>query len=64
MYGHALAAGDVAYDLFAANRVTTSRAIDQQIVVALHLDGRAVAAEDAPHHAGEATRAAILGCAG
>jgi len=38
MDGHALAARDVANDLFAANGVATSRAIDEQIVLALHLE--------------------------
>ena len=37
MDGNAFAAGDVAHDLFAANGVATSRAIDQQVVLALNL---------------------------
>ena len=38
MDGHAFAAGDVADDLFAANGVATSRAIDEQVVLALDLE--------------------------
>ena len=53
MYRHALAASHVANDLFAANRIATSRAIDQQVVVAAHLDGRGLAAKDATHDAGQ-----------
>ena len=60
MHGHALAAGDVAYDLLAANRVTTFGAIDQQIIVALDLDGRTIATEDATDHAGETAAIAII----
>ena len=37
MHGHALASCYVANNLFAANRVATSRAIHQQIVLSLHL---------------------------
>jgi hypothetical protein len=36
--GDALAAGDVADDLFAANGVATARAIDEQVVLALDLE--------------------------
>src|SRR5215469_18338414 len=54
VHSHALATRHVADDLFAANRITTSRAIDQQIVVTFNLDGRGVAAEDPSHYAGEA----------
>ena len=54
VYGDALAAGHVANDLLAANRITTAGAIDHQVVVSFDLDGRVVAAKDAPHDTGEA----------
>ena len=56
MHGHALAAGHVADNLFAANGIATVGAIDQQIVVSGNFDGGGVAAEDAAHHAGESGR--------
>ena len=38
MHRNALAASHVADDLFTANRIATSRAIDQQIVLPLYLE--------------------------
>src|ERR1700761_1967056 len=61
MHRHALATRDIADDLLSANGVATSGAVDQQIVMAFDLDSRAVAAEDAPSHAGEAAAIALLG---
>jgi hypothetical protein len=36
MNGDSLPAGDVAHNLFAANGVTTSRTIDEQVVLTFH----------------------------
>src|SRR6185312_13582754 len=60
MNGHAFAARDIPDDGFAANRIATSGAIDEQIVVALYFDRAIVSAlaEDAPHHRPE--RADVL----
>ena len=49
MHGHALAARHVAHNLLAANGVATSRAVDEQIVLALHLE-RFRAGELQPAH--------------
>ena len=53
---HAFAAGDVADDGFAANRVTTTGAVDQQVALSGHANGVVVlvAAKNSPHYAGEA----------
>ena len=49
--GHAFAAGNVADDGFAANRVATAGAIDEQVAVPADDDGVGVSAEDAADHA-------------
>ena len=57
--GDALAARDVADDGFAADRVTTSGTIDEQVALALDDDGVVVAAEDAAHDAADSRRARL-----
>src|SRR5580704_7429458 len=54
--GDAFAAGHVADDGFAADRVTTACAIDQQVALSLDADGVVVlvATENATHHTGQA----------
>ena len=54
MHGHALAPGDEADNLFAANRITAVRAVHQQVVVSSDFNGRVVAAEDPADDAGQA----------
>ena len=53
---HAFAAGNVADDGFAANRVTTTGAVDQQVALSGDANGVVVliAAKNSPYHAGEA----------
>ena len=46
MHRDSLAAGDVADDLFAADGVATSRAVDQQIILAFDLEGLGALAEE------------------
>src|ERR1700741_899596 len=65
MYGNALAACNVADDLFAANRVATSRAVDQQLVLSFYLQRIGIAGErDALDGVGDARcrRRFNLGC--
>src|SRR5436309_2632804 len=40
MDGHSLAAGDVAHDGFAGDRIAALGAIDHHVIAALHLDGK------------------------
>ncbi len=49
--GYALAARYVADDVFAADRIATARAINEQVIVAAHGDRRCRAAEDAAEQA-------------
>src|SRR5213076_2747596 len=51
---HAFAASYVTHHILAADRVTTSRSVDQQIAMALHPDGVVIviSAKHSPHYAG------------
>src|SRR5579863_857263 len=59
MDSHAFAARDVTNDAFAADGVTTARAVDQHVALALDGDGVVVAAEDTAHYAGNRSAFAI-----
>src|SRR5208283_5490883 len=56
VHGNTLAAGDIANDLFAANRIAATRAVHQQIIVSGYLDGGGFAAEDTADHASQPAR--------
>src|SRR5271156_1670406 len=58
--GYAFAAGDVADDGLASDRITTFGAIDEQVALSANYDGIAVAAEDAADHAREAVGCGLL----
>src|SRR6185312_14059332 len=58
VYGDAFAAGDVAHDVLTANGIAAARAINQQLVVTLHLERSAVIAENSADHS--ADRAGLL----
>ena len=60
MDGHALAASDVADDLFAANGVATSGAIDQHVVLALNLKRIRAGQVQLAHCVGHGCRSAGL----
>src|SRR5579884_207586 len=64
VHSYTLAAGHVADDVFAANGIATSRAIDEQVIVAAHTNRGLIAAEDAAHDAGESAAAFFVGLAG
>src|SRR5437763_727134 len=55
MHRHALSPRDVADNLLSADGIAAARAIDQQLVVALHLDRRRITtgAKYAADHAGQ-----------
>src|SRR5208337_2938803 len=59
VHRHALATGDVSHDLFPADGIATSRAVDEQIILAFDLERAAIAAEHPAHHAAE-TRLLVL----
>src|SRR5512143_6861 len=57
---------NVTDNIFPTDWVTTSRSIDEQVVVAANLDGGTFATKDTPHHAGETTGlfGAVVGSTG
>src|ERR1019366_1922735 len=56
VHGHSLATSDVANNIFATNRITTLRAVHQQVVVSSYHDGRRFRAKHAADDAGESCR--------
>src|ERR1035437_209597 len=60
MDGHALAASDVADDLFAANGVATSGAVDQHVVLAFNLERIRAGQVQLAHRVGHGRRGAGL----
>ena len=62
MHRHALATGDISDHGLSADGIATSRAVDQQIILALDADALPlVAAEHPAHRAADATASLSLG---